>query len=304
MAQFPSKEIARLSYEYRTLGLGFANIGGLLMTSGIPYDSPEARAICGAITAIMTGESYATSAEMAGELGAFPSYERNREFDAARHPQPRPRRARRGARLRVAAQPPRPARPRLRARQEPRRPRRRRLGAGAVARREPRFSQRPGDGDRADRHDRPRHGLRHDRHRAGFRAGEIQETRRRRLLQDHQPRRAGSAADARLRRGADRRDDRLCGRPRHAEGRTRHQPRHAEGQGLRRGDAREDRSRPRLGLRHQIRLQQILARRSFLPQRAETFRPIRSPIRSSICSRRSASPDERSTRRTSSSAGR
>jgi ribonucleoside-diphosphate reductase alpha chain len=79
MAQFPSKEIARLSYEYRTLGLGFANIGGLLMTSGIPYDSPEARAICGAITAIMTGEAYATSAEMAGELGAFPSYARNRD---------------------------------------------------------------------------------------------------------------------------------------------------------------------------------------------------------------------------------
>ncbi|EKF20963.1 vitamin B12-dependent ribonucleotide reductase [Nitratireductor pacificus] len=79
MAQFPSKEIARLSYEYRTLGLGYANIGGLLMTSGIPYDSPEGRAIGGALTAIMTGVAYATSAEMAGELGAFPDYERNAE---------------------------------------------------------------------------------------------------------------------------------------------------------------------------------------------------------------------------------
>ncbi|MHB2264822.1 vitamin B12-dependent ribonucleotide reductase [Aliihoeflea sp. PC F10.4] len=77
MAQFPSKEIARLSYEYRTLGLGYANIGGLLMTSGIPYDSKEGRAIGGALTAIMTGVSYATSAEIAGELGAFPDYERN-----------------------------------------------------------------------------------------------------------------------------------------------------------------------------------------------------------------------------------
>jgi ribonucleoside-diphosphate reductase alpha chain len=77
MAQFPSKEIARLSYEYRTLGLGYANIGGLLMTSGIPYDSDEGRAICGAITAIMTGVAYATSAEMAGELGPFPRYEEN-----------------------------------------------------------------------------------------------------------------------------------------------------------------------------------------------------------------------------------
>jgi ribonucleoside-diphosphate reductase alpha chain len=77
MAQFPSKEIARLSYDYRTLGLGYANIGGLLMSSGIPYDSEEGRAICGALSAIMTGVSYATSAEMAGELGAFEGYAAN-----------------------------------------------------------------------------------------------------------------------------------------------------------------------------------------------------------------------------------
>src|SRR5690606_23589182 len=77
MAQFPSREIARLSYEYRTLGLGYANIGGLLMTSGIPYDSDEGRALCGVLTALMTGVAYATSAEMAGQLGAFPDYERN-----------------------------------------------------------------------------------------------------------------------------------------------------------------------------------------------------------------------------------
>jgi ribonucleoside-diphosphate reductase alpha chain len=79
MAQFPSKEIAELSYKYRTLGLGYANIGGLLMSSGIAYDSEEARAICAAITAIMTGESYATSAEMARELGTFPGYPPNRD---------------------------------------------------------------------------------------------------------------------------------------------------------------------------------------------------------------------------------
>ena len=79
MAQFPSKEIARLSYEFRTLGLGFANIGGLLMTGGIPYDSPVGRAICGAISAIMTGVAYATSAEMAKALGPFPAFEDNRE---------------------------------------------------------------------------------------------------------------------------------------------------------------------------------------------------------------------------------
>ena len=77
MAQFPSKEIAELSYRYRTLGLGFANIGGLLMSTGMSYDSDEGRAICGAITAVMTGVSYATSAEMAAELGPFPGYEEN-----------------------------------------------------------------------------------------------------------------------------------------------------------------------------------------------------------------------------------
>ena len=77
MAQFPSKKIAELAYRYRTLGLGFANIGGCLMASGIPYDSPEGRAICGALSAIMTGVAYATSAEMAGELGTFPGYEPN-----------------------------------------------------------------------------------------------------------------------------------------------------------------------------------------------------------------------------------
>ena len=78
MAQFPSRKIAELSYRYRTLGLGFANIGGCLMASGIPYDSAEGRAICGALAAIMTGVSYATSAEMAGALGPFPGYEANK----------------------------------------------------------------------------------------------------------------------------------------------------------------------------------------------------------------------------------
>ncbi len=77
MAQFPSKEIAQRSYDFRTLGLGYANIGGLLMNMGFGYDSDEGRALCGAITAIMSGVAYATSAEMAGELGAFPGYAKN-----------------------------------------------------------------------------------------------------------------------------------------------------------------------------------------------------------------------------------
>ncbi len=77
MAQFPSKEIARLSYEYRTLGLGYANIGGLLMSCGIGYDSDEGRAICGALSAIMTGRAYSTSAEIAAKLGAFAGHKPN-----------------------------------------------------------------------------------------------------------------------------------------------------------------------------------------------------------------------------------
>jgi len=79
MAQFPSREIAQRSYDFRTLGLGYANVGGLLMSSGIPYDSEAGRGICAALSSIMTGVSYATSAEMAAELGAFPRFAENRE---------------------------------------------------------------------------------------------------------------------------------------------------------------------------------------------------------------------------------
>ena len=79
MAQFPSEKIAKLSYEFRTLGLGYANVGGLLMAAGIPYDSDKGRALVGAITALMTGESYATSAEMAQQMGAFPSFAPSRD---------------------------------------------------------------------------------------------------------------------------------------------------------------------------------------------------------------------------------
>jgi ribonucleoside-diphosphate reductase alpha chain len=79
MAQFPSRRIAELSYRFRTLGLGYANLGGLIMASGFSYDSEEGRALCAALSAIMTGRAYATSAEMAGELGGFPGFEENRE---------------------------------------------------------------------------------------------------------------------------------------------------------------------------------------------------------------------------------
>ena len=79
MAQFPSEAIAKRSYDYRTLGLGYANIGSLLMRMGIPYDDERALAICGSLTAILGGASYATSAEMARVKGPFPRYEQNRD---------------------------------------------------------------------------------------------------------------------------------------------------------------------------------------------------------------------------------
>jgi ribonucleoside-diphosphate reductase alpha chain len=79
MAQFPSKEIAQLSYDYRTLGLGYANLGAALMVQGVPYDSPKGTAICGALTSVMHMSAYATSAEMASELGTFKKYDNNKE---------------------------------------------------------------------------------------------------------------------------------------------------------------------------------------------------------------------------------
>jgi len=79
MAQFPSKEVAQGSYDFRTLGLGYANLGSLLMKMAVPYDSENGRAIAGGITSLMCGESYSTSAEMASILGAFPKYEENRD---------------------------------------------------------------------------------------------------------------------------------------------------------------------------------------------------------------------------------
>ncbi|HEV7300506.1 MAG TPA: hypothetical protein VGN72_14165 [Tepidisphaeraceae bacterium] len=78
MASFPSEDIAQLSYKFRTLGLGYANLGAMLMQAGIAYDSDKGRGICAALTAILTGESYATSAEMAKQMGAFPGFDENR----------------------------------------------------------------------------------------------------------------------------------------------------------------------------------------------------------------------------------
>ena len=285
MAQFPSREIAQLSYDYRTLGLGYANVGGLLMSSGVAYDSAAGRAIAGALSAIMTGVAYATSAEMAKERGPFARFMENREAmlrvirnhrraalgehvgyeKLATAPTPLDHAACPDKALIAAAE--------------------RAWETALAPGRALWLSQRAGHRHRADRHHRPRHGLRHHRHRARFRAGEIQEAGRRRLSQDRQPRRAGSPSRARLSRERDRRDGGLCGRPRDALQRAGDQHRIAARQGFHGREAGCRREVARGRLRHKIRLQQMDSRRGFPHRRAKSSRRARSTTRTSISSR-------------------
>ncbi len=79
MAAYPSEEVAELSYRYRTLGLGYANLGAMVMQAGIPYDSDESRAVCGCLSAILTGRAYRQSALLAGEHGPFAGFEADRD---------------------------------------------------------------------------------------------------------------------------------------------------------------------------------------------------------------------------------
>jgi ribonucleoside-diphosphate reductase alpha chain len=79
LSSYPTAGIARNSHDYRPLGLGYANLGSLLMSLGVPYDSRQGRAISAALTAIMCGQAYRTSAEMAASVGPFPGYAKNRE---------------------------------------------------------------------------------------------------------------------------------------------------------------------------------------------------------------------------------
>ena len=170
--------------------------------------STKAAPSAGALTAIMTGVSYATSAEMAQELGPFPGYAKNREHMLRvmrNHRRAAHGEAQGYEKLSIAPVPLDHTRSSAAWRQcraqglsRPLGARQEGLGPRARARRAARLPQRAVDRDRADRHDRPGDGLRHHRHRAGLRAGQVQEARRRRLLEDHQPRRAGSAAHARL----------------------------------------------------------------------------------------------------------
>jgi len=79
MAQFPTPEIARRSYLFRTLGLGYANLGSLLMVMGVPYDSEEGRGLAACLTALLSGQAYLSSAQLAEQLGPFSRFEANRE---------------------------------------------------------------------------------------------------------------------------------------------------------------------------------------------------------------------------------
>ena len=188
-ASYPTPAIAKNSHAYRPLGLGYANLGALLMSRGLPYDSDDGRDYAAALTALMTGEAYAQSARIARDHGGpFAGYEKNREpflrvmrkhRDAVNEINPKnvP------AELYDAAK---------QAWDEAR-------DAGRALR----LPQRAGDRARADRHHRLHDGLRHDRRRAGHRAREVQEARRRRVDEDRQPDRADGAREARLHRAAD-----------------------------------------------------------------------------------------------------
>src|SRR4029077_4665588 len=78
-ASYPTDRIGRNSHDYRPLGIGYANLGALLMSLALPYDSDAGRGFCGAVTALLTGESYAQSARVAEKMGPFGGYLRNRD---------------------------------------------------------------------------------------------------------------------------------------------------------------------------------------------------------------------------------
>ena len=182
-ASYPTPRIAENSHDFRPLGLGYANLGALLMSMALPYDSDGGRDMAGAVTALMCGEAYAQSARIAERLGPFAGYARQSRAHARRHSHA-PRFAaahQRGKRAAFAA-----------------RRRAKLLGHGLALGEKVRLPQFAGHRARAHRHDRLHDGLRHHGHRAGPGAGEIQETRRWRRDQDRQQHRPGGAHEARL----------------------------------------------------------------------------------------------------------
>ena len=199
-ADFPTEAIGDTTRDYRQLGIGYANLGALLMAMGLGYDSDGGRAMAATITSLMTGTSYKRSAELAGIVGPYNGYARNAEAHKRvmrKHQAANDTVRTLGIADRQVHQLATQAWADV---QE--------IGA------DQRLPQRAGLGARADRHHRLHDGLRHDRHRAGLLAGQVQEAGRRRLDADRQPDDPAGAAQARLRRGAGRGDRRLHRRAR------------------------------------------------------------------------------------------
>ena len=202
-ADFPTESIGDTTRDYRQLGIGYANLGALLMAMGLGYDSDGGRAMAGAITSLMTGQSYKRSAELAGVVGPYTGYARN----ADAHKRVMRKHQAANDAIRSIHSHDRDVHA---------------LADQGLGRRhqdggEERLPQRAGLGARADRHHRLHDGLRHHRHRAGLLAGEVQEARRRRLDADRQPDDPAGAEEAGLPAGADRGDRRVHRRqgPRH-----------------------------------------------------------------------------------------
>ena len=198
-ADFPTEPIADTTRRFRQLGIGYANLGALLMATGHAYDSEGGRSLAAAITSLMTGAAYKRSAELAGVVGPYDGYARNAE------PHQRVMRKHAAANDDVRTFPASAPIHRL----------------ATVAWREAlatapaqRLAQRAGLGARADRHHRPDDGLRHHGHRAGPRAGQVQEAGRRRVHADRQPDGPAGAGPARLPARAGRGDRRVRRRAR------------------------------------------------------------------------------------------
>ena len=203
---YPTEQITKNARAFRQLGLGYANLGALLMADGMPYDSDEGRAVAASITALMTGRGYRQSAEIAGAIGPYDEYEKNRE------PHNQVMRMHQDAAYEIPDE--LVEENLLHAARE--------SWDEAVALGETaRLPQRPGDRARPDRDDQLPDGLRHDRHRARLLAGQVQGAGRRRPDEDRQRLGRPGARDARLRRVRDRADRRLHQRAQHDRRRAR-----------------------------------------------------------------------------------
>ena len=170
-ASYPTQRIGENSHNFRPLGLGFANLGALLMSMGVPYDSDQGRDTAGAITAVMCGQAYLTSSRIAESVGTFPGYAVNEQ------PFLEVMRMHRDSVSRID---------RRNVNDRPVSGRAAVLGRRLRIRAAQRLPQRAGHSDRADGHHRLHDGLRHHRHRARPGADQVQEAGGRRRDQDRE----------------------------------------------------------------------------------------------------------------------